>query len=115
MVTAVVLALLLVLAVGGVVALIAKSTDKLEGKYYLQLTSREPGTKHKHDWRYHSSAYNPPSDRVARGLDITTMERMIHGFTNVTYTCAVDECPEVKVQTFIGRVSDPHPGQEYKP
>jgi hypothetical protein len=74
--------------------------------------------RHKHEWRYHSSEFNPPTGNTwkGNGYQIFDLNEKAHwGFTNITYTCAVDECTEVQVKTINGRVSDPYQGKEYKP
>lgn len=60
--------------------------------------------RHHHQWESTNSTYNPPNTRL-RSVENTSesmLQRMQHGFTNVTQECR--GCGEVTVRQFTGKV-----------
>lgn len=59
--------------------------------------------RHKHDFERIAEQFNPPQTflRSARGFKPVIVERMIYGFTVVTYQCK--GCPEVCFRRVTGR------------
>lgn len=61
--------------------------------------------RHKHDFEMVAERFNPPSrPSNVKNMDAATLERLVFGFTVVTYRCK--ECPEVRFTRVTGRSAD---------
>lgn len=61
--------------------------------------------RHKHDFEKVAERFNQPvRPSKVNNIDEATLERMIFGFTVVTYQCK--ECPEVRFTRVTGRSAD---------
>ncbi len=84
------------------------------------MRTKTKAPRHKHVWRYHSSQYNEPITDNWQMVMHTTYssderEKLLHGFTNITYVCADETCTEVLIDAVAGKVADPHFGKPYVP
>lgn len=60
---------------------------------------------HRHTWQKYEVEYNDPLPKAERTVyrDTTLYQLQSHGFTNITWKCM--ECPKVKIQQHVGKVS----------
>lgn len=58
-----------------------------------------------HRWEEVGRVFNhgKPQSFHVRNVDPEDIERIMHGFTNVTYRCS--ECGEVRVHDFTGQIA----------
>ena len=81
---------------------------------------KQKGQRHRHVWRYHSSQFNEPISDDWQQVAVSVAwaderERILYGFTNITYVCTDETCTEVRIEEKVGKVADPHFGQPYVP